>query len=386
MSRRLALTALLLAAGAVALGCSKGENKKPADQTAERPSVAVETARAEKTDLNEGIEVIGSLGYKFGADVKSEFSGIVTDVYVNEWVRVRKGDPLARIDTREMEIIQQKAYAAIEAAKAGLLQAEVGANRANREYERQLKLKEVGLVTQQAFDDGLTEKEAAAARIAAARAQVRVAEEELEHSRTRLSKTTIRAPRDGIVSQRGVNVGDMVGEMGSQRLMFRIIDPRVLELTVTIPSPEMSSVRVGQSLSFTSDAVPGRTFSGKVMFINPVVTEADRSVKVIAEVDNGREELKGGLFAKGRILTGRRASVLRIPRPALLNLDLTAKKGDVFVVDGDRARRKSVQTGAVMGDFMEITAGLAAGEPVVVRGGFNLRDGDRVTVAPAAGG
>jgi RND family efflux transporter MFP subunit len=148
----------------------------------------------------------------------------------------------------------------------------------------------------------------------------------------------------------------------------------------------MSSVRVGQSLTFTSDALPGRIFSGKVMFINPVVTETDRSLKVIAEVENGREELKGGLFAKGRILTGRRASVLRIPRPALVTLDVAAKKGEVFVVDGPTARRKSVQTGTVMGDFMEITAGLAAGDTVVVRGGFNLRDGDKVTVVPGTGG
>ena len=89
----------------------------------------------------------------------------MTEIYVNEWVRVKKGTPLAKIDTREMEIVLQKSKAAVEMAKSNLLQAEVAGNRANREYERLLKLKEFGLVTQQNLDDGLTEKEASAARI-----------------------------------------------------------------------------------------------------------------------------------------------------------------------------------------------------------------------------
>ena len=269
--------------------------------------MAVEVTKVSTADLTEGIDVVGSLSAKFGADVKSEYAGIVTDIYVNEWVRVKKGTPLAKIDTREMEIVQQKARAAVEMARANLLQTEVAEKRANREYERLLKLKEVGLVTRQNLDDGLTEKEATAARIEGARAQLKAAEEELQHTQTRLSKTTIQSPMDGVVSYRGVNVGDMVGEMGSQKIMFRMIDTRILELTVTVPSGEMASVHVGQPLHFSTDALPGKTFTGKVMFINPVVNEADRSVKVIAEVENDPERLKGGLFVNGRILTGKRS-------------------------------------------------------------------------------
>ena len=347
-----------------------------------KPPVAVEVSKVSAMDFTEGIDVVGSLSAKFGADVKSEYAGIVTDVYVNEWVRVKKGDPLAKIDTREMEIILQKARAAIEVAKANLLQAEVAGKRAEREYERLLKLKEVGLVTQQNLDDGSTEKEAASARIEAAKAQLKVTEEELQHTQTRLSKTTIRSPMDGVVSYRGVNVGDMVGEMGSQKMMFKIIDTRVLELTVTVPSGEMGSLRVGQPLTFSTDAIPGKTFTGRVMFINPVVNDADRSVKVIAEVENSGEQLKGGLFVKGRILTGRRTGVLKIPRTALLVWDVEGKKGDIFVVGGEIANRRTIGTGSAMGDLIEVTSGLKAGEQVITRGGFNVKDGDRVSITP----
>jgi membrane fusion protein (multidrug efflux system) len=387
MIRRCALGAVLLTLWIGFSGCSsKDSSKNPDAKTTGRPPVAVEVTKVAAIDLVEGIEVVGSLSPKFSADVKSEYAGIVTEVYVTEWVRVKKGTPLAKIDTREMDIVLQKAKTAVEMAKANLLQAEVAGNRAEREYNRLLKLKEFGLVTQQNLDDGLTEKEAAAARMAAAKAQLKASEEDLQHTQTRLSKTMIYSPIDGVVSLRGVNVGDLVGEMGSPKVMFKIIDTRILDLTVTVPSGEMGVVRVGQPLTFSTDAISGNTFTGKVMFINPVVNEADRSVKVIAEVDNRSEQLKGGLFVKGRILTGKRTGVLQAPRASLLTWDVAGKKGDLFVVDGGIAKRRTVQTGSVMGDYVEIRSGLAPDEQVVTRGGFNLKDGDRVNITQVNGG
>jgi RND family efflux transporter MFP subunit len=387
MIRRFASGVVLLILWIVFSGCSdKGGNKNPDGKTTGRPPVAVDVIKAVKTDFTEGIDVVGSLSPKFSAEIKSEYAGIVTEVYVTEWVKVKKGTSLAKIDAREMEILLQKAGAAIEMAKANLLQAEVSGNRANREYDRLLKLKEVGLVTQQNIDDGLTEKEAAAARIAAARAQLKVAEEDLQHTQTRLSKTLIRSPIDGVVSFRGVNVGDLVGEMGSPKIMFRIIDTRTLDLTVTVPSTEMSKLHVDQPLTFSTDALPEQKFTAKVMFINPVVNDSDRSIKVTAEVENVSEQLKGGLYVKGRIVTGKRTDIIRVPRVALLSWDVPGKKGDLFVAKGEIANRRTVQTGIVMGDFIEVTSGLTLGEPVVVRGGFNLKDGDRVSVTQVNGG
>ena len=387
MSERRVLGVWLLAAWVALMGCSKsGGDPKTDEKTAGKPPVAVEVTKVAAADIAEGVDVVGSLSAKFVTDVKSEYTGVVTDVYVNEWVTVKKGAPLVRIDTREMEILSQKAKAAVEMARANLLQAEVARKRANREYDRLLKLKEYGLVTQQNLDEGQTETEAAAARIEAAKAQLRAAEEDFQHTQTRLSKTTIRAQTDGVVSFRGVNVGDLVGEMGSAKIMFRIIDPRILELTVAVPSTEMAAVSVGQSLTFSIDALPGRSFSGKVMFINPMVNEADRSVKVVAEVDNHSGQLKAGLYVKGRILTGNRAGVLRIPRASLLSWDVVEKRGDVFVAEGESVKRRTVRTGSVTGDFVEVTSGLSLAEKVVTRGGFNLKDGDRVSILPAGGG
>ena len=364
----------------ITLGCSSttGEDPKKIEKVG-KPPVAVEVFKVAASTVSEGIDVVGSLSAKFGTDVKSEYTGIVAEVYVTEWVRVAKGTPLARLDAREADLVLSKAQMAVDVAKANLLQAEVAANRANREYERLLKLKEAGLVTQQALDDGLTEKEAAAARIATATAQIKAAEEEVRYTQTRLSKGIIRSPMDGVVSLRNVNVGDFVGEMGAKP-MFRIVDNSILDLTVNVPSGEMGSVHVGQPLTFSTDALPGKTFSGRVKFINPAVNEADRSVKVVAEVQNVDEQLKGGLFAKGRIMTGTRASVLKVPQTALLTWDVPAKKAEVFVVDGDTARRQTVRTGNIAGDRVEIPSGLTPGQQVITRGGFNVKDGNKVNV------
>ncbi len=373
-------TALIIFLAMVGGGCSPGaEDKKQAAQVADRPPVAVEVTRVRASEVTGAIEVTGSLFYKFGAEVKSEYTGVVTEVYVTEWVRVKKGDPLAKLDTREAEVVLQKARAAVEVARASILQAEVSQNRANREFERAQKLKETGLITQQNFDDARTETEAAKARVEAAKAQLKVAEEDVLYAQTRLSKSLIRSPLDGMVSLRNVNVGDFVGEMGAKP-MFRIVDTRILELTVTVPSGEMSSLRIGQPLHFSTDAFPGKNFAGKVMFINPVVNEADRSIKVVAEVDNRQDQLKGGLFVQGRILTGNRTGVLKIPRVALLSWDVAGKKAEVFTVNQNVARRREVRTGGSFGDQVEVASGLAAGDRVISRGGFNVKDGDKVNV------
>jgi RND family efflux transporter MFP subunit len=378
-----ALLGLALAGPALALAAcgSDGKISKEGAKIATRAPVAVETMKAVPADLVEGIEVVGSLAPKFEASVKSEYAGIVSEVMVDQWVRVKKGQPLARLDTREANSLVNKAQAGMEAAKANLLQAEVGLRRSQRELQRLLKLKEVGLVTQRELDDARTDEEASQARVEAARAQLKVALDDTSFVRTRLNKAQILAPFDGVIAFRGVNVGDMVGEAGSNKVMFKVVDTHMLELTVNVPSREMAALKLGLPLEFNTDAFPGRSFPGVVMFINPTVNEADRSVKVVMEVPNQDELLKGGLFAKGRIITGTRKGVLQLPRAALTTWDVVQGRAELLVNQDQKAQRRGVRTGAVKGDLVEITEGLSAGEEVITRGGFNVKDGDPIKVA-----
>ena len=268
MNRRFTLGVAVLVAFLATAGCSSKEGAgKAAAGPAGKPAVSVDTAIAATGDVDEGIEVTGTLSPKYQAEIKSEYGGVVERVYVNDWARVRKGDPLLKVDTREGEVLLLKAKAALEMAKAGQLEAEAAVARADREYDRAVKLQESGLLTRQGMDDARTQKEAAVARIAAAKAQVAAAGEDVSHVKTRLSKAVIRSPFDGTVAERLVNAGDLVGEM--QKVVFRLVDNRLLELTVSVPSTEMAALRVGQAVRFSSDAFPGREFDGKVAHINP---------------------------------------------------------------------------------------------------------------------
>lgn len=344
--------------------------------------MAVEIAKASAGRLSEGIDAVGNLTPKFQSDVKSEYPGVVDTVYVTEWARVSKGTRLARLDTREAQLMVERAGAAVEAAKANVLQAEAGGNRADREHARMLRLKDVGLVTQQNLDDAATEREAASARIVAAKAQLKAARDEHRQMETRLAKATIVAPINGVVAQRSINVGDMTGD----KPLFRIVDNRLLYLTVTVPSREIDSLRVGQKVTFTTGSDSGKVYSGRITFINPAVNETDRSLRVIAEVPNGKEELKGGLFVKARIETRSRENVLQVPRTSLLAWDVNNRRADVFLVQKGVVHRRTIETGSTTGDFVEVAQGLAAGDVVVTRGAFNLKDADRVKIVQASGG
>lgn len=433
---------LLLVAPLLALsvlsGCSSKNSGETAAKKAEgKPPVAVEVIKVSGENTVQGIDVVGTLEQKYSADVKSEVKGRITALHVTQWVNVRKGQPLAQIDVSETKLALERAKAAIEGAKAqeavakaqaevaksqavgarsqeetaraGLMAAEVDAERAEREYQRLKNLRESGLATQQSVDEGLSALDAAKARVKAARsqidsavsqiataqaqvgaaeaqaraasAQVAASLEDQKQLETQIAKATIVSPLDGTVSERFMNVGDLPGDA----VIMRVVDNSILNLTVNVPSQSISAIKVGQTLSFTTDALPGETFEGKVMFINPSADPADRSLRVTAEVRNSPPKLRGGLFVKGRIVTGARENVILVPRSALVTWDVPSKKGEVFVVTGTTAKKRPVTTGPAAGDAVEIVSGLAAGEAVVLRGSFNLNDGDVVMVSEAKG-
>ena len=369
MRRATRWVALAAAAAALSSGAAfmaEGRTEPRSVQPSGRAPVTVEVAAVTNGELTQAIDIVGSLAPKVSADVKSEVSGVVREVYVAEWVPVKKGARLARLDATELE-------AAIDASKAAGAQARVVEARARREYDRALGLKQYGLITAQQVDEAKSALEAAEALSAAAAAQVRAAD-------ARLRKCFLSAPVDGVVALRNVNVGDRVENMGGDEPLFRIVDNRILDLTASVPSAKLGDLRAGQPLEFTSDAVVGRTFLGRVMFINPAVDEANRSAKVVAEVRNADGVLRGGLFVKGRIVVATRPGVLQVPVEALQDWNVAGRLAELFVVREGRAERRAVQTGAVAGRSVEIASGLVPGEQVVTRGAFAVRAGDLVTV------
>lgn len=349
--------------------CLTKDDNRPPEPVSDKPAVAVETAPVTAADLTDSIAVVGTLTPKTSAEIKSQVTATVAEVFVTEWVPVKKGTPLARLDMREE-------LAGLEALKAALLQTQVVETRARRELERAENLMRSGLITGQVLDDTRT-------ALAAATAQTRAAAAQLASAQAHLERAIITAPFDGVIAFRGVNVGDRVENMGATAPIFRIVDNNILDLTVSVPSVKMAGLRVGQPLDFSVDAFPGRLFTGEVMYINPEVDANNRTVQVVAEVLNTSGLLRGGLFATGVIHTAVRRAVLQIPRSALLNVKPDLKAADIFVRLGEKVFLRRISLGAGSERMVEVVSGLNTGEEVVTRGGFNLRDGDNGIFVPS---
>ncbi len=324
------------------------------------PPVAVEVEKASEAVVEEGLEVIGVLHPRKEVYVRSEIPARVMEIYVHEWEAVKKGQPLARLDTREL-------HAASRGTEAAFAQVVAQRKRAQREYDRAARLYQKEIIAKRVLENAKTDLETAIAVEDAAGSEVTL-------SRTRLGKTLIRSPIDGVVSMRSVNVGDIA----AGDALFRIVNSDSFDLRINIPSGRIHQVRVGQVVSFTSDAVPGRIYRGTISHMNPAVDEASRTVKVTAQIPNSDHTLRTGLFVKGRIVSGTGEKAITVPRTALASWNMEQMKGELFVVQAGKTIRRTVNLRRIEGGSAQVSSGLTPGEQVVVRGAFLLHDGEAV--------
>lgn len=376
----------ILGATAALTGCNGSRGTAAAQEpVVARPATAVEVAPVRVADVADALELVGAIKPKFEATVRSEFVGKLSDVYITEWVKVKKGQPLAKLDTREDDTKISQGQAAIAQANADLVSAQAAAQRTERDFKRISQLKTEEIVSEQALDEARQQRDSTAAQVAAAQARLRVAEEALTQARLRQTKSLLVAPMDGVVADRKANVGQFVDNMGQGEPLFRIVDNAILDVTLTVPSTALSKVCIGQEVLFTTDFLPGKAFTAEVTTINPAADPATRAVSIVAEVKNTSGELRDGLFVKARIVVGQRKGVMQIPRAALLPGAGEAGATELFVIQDGKAVRRAVQTGHEAADTIEIASGLKPGEQVVTRGAFLLQDGDPVKVVSGEG-
>jgi len=359
----------------------KQHKEKTVQATTTSPAVAVDVTSPTRETLHRVVEVFGSLSPKISTEVKSELMGRILRMKVKEWDLVKPKDVLADIDPVDLKVVLSRTEAGLKMARAQVLQAKVDLDRAKREWNRARKLKEGGLITGQDLDERQSGMESAEAKLVLAQAQVGEAEALVAEARVNLDKAVIRAPIQGVISRRSLDVGDFV-DKGVH--LFTIVDNRALDFTANVSATELPRVVEGQLLTFTVDGIPNRTFKGSVKRVNPMVSSTDRSGRILAEVENSDGALKGGLYARGLVMVEEHKDALALPKAALINWDMEKGTARVFVVDeGALAHSRQVTTGLAGDDLVEVKSGLTGAENVVLRGGFNIREGDRVEVIKA---
>lgn len=309
----------------------------------------VETVVALAQRVEDKISSVGSLEPNEMVRVQSEVDGRVVKVGFDEGAPVKQGDVLFQLDDTKLQAEVETAEGRFEKARNNL--------------DRARKLLDEHTMSPQEFDD--------------AQAEFKGANGTLALARKRLADATIRSPLDGFVSERLVSAGQYI-DKGKTLVAVVATDP--LKIDFSVPERFLPQLRVGQKVNVRVAAVPGKTFQGEVFFVDPSVESSTRSVKIKATIPNAAGELRPGAFANVELIVGARDNGVVVPEQAIVP---AIDKLTVFVVENGMARRREVTLGTRLPGKVEIVAGVAAGEEVVVAGQQKLSDQMPVQATPA---
>ncbi len=327
-----------------------------ASAAATLPPEPVTTAVVTQEAWAPTIDAIGSLTAVQGVTVAAELDGKIVHIAFEPGSTVKAGDLLLQQDTSTEEAQLRSAEASVALARINL--------------ERARELKAQSTIAQSELDS--------------ADAQSKQSTAQADNIRTTINKKTIRAPFDGRLGIRLVNLGQSL-KSGDAIVSLQSLDP--IFVNFLLPQQRLSQLARDLVVRVTSDAVPGQVMEGRITAINPDVDSATRNVRVQATLANSAEHLHPGMFANVSVVLPSTDEILAIPATAVL---YAPYGNSVFVVEQKKdsptgqsaqvVRQQLVRLGVRRGDFVAVTSGLKAGETVVTTGVFKLRNGIAVTV------
>ena len=299
---------------------------------------------------------VGSVSAVQGAVVSTELGGTVSEIKFENGASAKKGDVLLKLDTSSEEAQLRSADADAELARADM--------------ERARDLVQRKVISKSEWD--------------AADAKSQQKKAQADNMRAMITKKEVRAPFDGQLGIRQVNVGQMINA-GQQVVPLQSLDPVYVDFA--LPQQRLAKLSTGLEVRVRSDAVPGREFVGKLTAIDSAVDVMTRNIALQATLENHDHTLRPGLFAKVDVILPAKKSVLVIPATAIAY----APYGDsVFVIEKKKdpksgkqsqvLRQQFIRTDETRGDFVSVTNGLKAGEVIASSGVFKLRNGMEVTI------
>src|SRR6266403_607683 len=320
------------------------------------PPTTVSSVTVKEEDWAPTLSAVGSISAVQGAVVSSELSGVVSQISFENGGTAKKGDLLVQLDASAEEAQLHSAEADLELARADL------------ERSRDLVARKV----------------ISKAEIDAAESKFKQKSGAVDQMRSMIAKKTVRAPFDGQLGIRQVNVGQMINA-GQQVVPLTSLDPVFADFA--LPQQYLGQLTAGLEVHVTTDAIPGRVFNGKLTAINSMVDSSTRNITLQATLDNSDHALRPGMFAKAEVMLPEKHKALVVPGSAISY----APFGDsVFVIEKKKdektgkesqvIRQQFVRVGEGRGDLVAITQGLKAGETIVSTGVFKLRNGMTVTI------
>ena len=341
----LVLLTCLLALAACKGGGPGDAKAKPGEEKKGPEAVPVEVAQASRRAIAASYTGTAPLDARAESQVIAKTSGVALSVLAEEGQMVRAGQTLVRLDA---------ARATLQAAQSAAMMRKLESN-----YARSRQLAEQKLISANDHDQLRYDLENA-------RAANKLANLELSYA-------NVKAPISGVIAQRSIKTGNFV-QINTP--IFRIVDTSRLEAVLNVPERELATLKPGLPVQLQVDAMPGKTFTGTVDRIAPVVDAGSGTFRVISTFAGGGV-LQPGMFGRLQIDYDNRADALVVPRVALLD-----DEGDpaVFVVRDNKVTRVPVKLGYLDGAWAEIRDGVKPGDQVVIAGKTALRDGSVVQV------
>ena len=354
----------------------------------ERP-IEVQAVAATSRQPGAQAAVLNATGYvtaRRRATVSSKITGKVVQINVEEGMAVREGQVLARLDDETQRAAVALAEAQAEAARRSVNESEVRLVEARLNFDRVLKLVKVGYATAAEVDAARAAVESLEARIRAAREQVRVAERQIALEQTNLDSTIIRAPFDGIAISKDAQPGEMVSPVSAGGGFTRtgictLVDMRSLEIEVDVNESYINRVRPDQPVTAVLDAYPDWQIPGRVITTVPAADRQKATVLVRIAFLQLDPRLLPDMGVKVTFLR-EDDETAPAARPAALvpkgAIRTDGKQSYAFVIVNGVADRRAITTGGTDGDRVEVIAGLAGGERVVVSAPPGLTSGAKV--------
>jgi membrane fusion protein, multidrug efflux system len=314
-----------------------------------------------------GPVITGSIQPEKRADLRAEVAAVVTQLLKGNGEAVKKGDLLMRLDDTAIR-------ESLQSADAGLRAAQQAFEQAQRQVERLKTLQAQGMTSAQALDDAEGRRNSAQSELVAARSRVVAAQQQLR-------RTEVRAPFDGVVSERKASVGD-TAQVGKE--LLKVIDPRSMRFEGLVSADRMAEIKIGQRVSFRVNGVDGVEFAGKVQRVDASANSVTRQVEVLVTFDDASKAPRvAGLYAEGRI-EGSGAALPMLAESSVVRRGndtrvwRVGKDGRVALVPVQLGERDP-RTGE-----LPLKSGLAEGDIILRNPGSTLVDGQKAEFAKAA--
>lgn len=355
---------LVLALALAACGKGPAAPQKGANAAAGQPLLLAneDVLTVRSTSLASGPVITGSVQPERRADLRAEVSAIVLQVPRENGDVVRRGDLLVRLDDTAIRDGLASAESAARAASQAYEQAE-------RQFQRMTTLRASGMASAQQLEDAEVRRNNAQSDLESAKTRV-------VQARQFLQRTEVRAPFDGVVSDRKVSAGD-TAQVGKE--LVKVIDPASMRFEGLVSADNVGSVAPGQAVTFRVNGYPDQVFTGKVRRMNPAANATTRQVEVLVDFTGRTQPRLAGLYAEGHVETAS-SDGLTLPATALVR-------------DGDKASAWRVKDGKLQkvalavgerdprtGDWI-LKDGLAEGDQVIRHPNALLKDGQLVQAA-----